>query len=73
MRACSYFDCVFLYGGGGVYNNVPLNRFLSSADEKALILCILKKSELANNEVILETQANHPKCLHKDIQTCTLE
>ena len=39
-----------------------------SQDNKRLSLCILKKSEVGHNEVILETHDHHPKCLNKDIQ-----
>ena len=31
-------------------------------------LCILNKSDVGHNEVILETQAHHPQCHHKGRQ-----
>ena len=54
----------------GLFLKIDTNtlRGCLSKENKGLILCIFKKSEVVHNEVISETQAHHPKCLHKDIQ-----
>ena len=55
----------------GLFLKIDTNtqRGCLSKENKGLIHYILKKSEKGHHKVISETQAHHPTCLHKDIQS----